>query len=285
MPIRKMVVPVDGTDATQLSLDTAFLLGRALEAHIEVLHARPDPRLAVPLVGEGMSGAMVEELIELTERESAARSVRARGMFDRALEASGVPVSEAPPATGTTARWMEVEGSEEEVMIARSRLADLLVVARPTAHMEAPSVVAFNAAVFESGRPVLVAPMDPPRSIGKRVAISWNGSAEASRAVSAALPLLLRAESVLIFKVDSDDMSEDGAMDLAEFLAWHGVSAEHRVIPRGEGAVGAAIIGACADADLLVMGAYTHSRLRELILGGVTRQVLEKATLPLLMAH
>lgn len=285
MSIRKIVVPVDGTDATQLSLDTAFRLGRDVEAHVEVLHAQPDPRLAVPLVGEGMSGAMIEELIELTEKETAARAVKAREMYERAREASGIPVSGTPSTAGPTTAWMSVVGAEDEIVVQRGRLADLLVVARPTSQMEAPSAVTFNAAVFESGRPVLVAPMEPPASLGRKMAISWNGSAQAARAVSAALPLMTRAEAVLILNVDTDDSVAGRAEGLMEFLAWHGISAEHREVSKDDSSVGAAIIKACADADLLVMGAYTHSRLRQLILGGVTRHVLEHATLPLLMAH
>lgn len=290
MPIRKIIVPVDGTAATQLSLDTAFRLARDLEAHVEVIHARPDPRLAVPLLGEGMSGAMIEELIDLTEKESAARAMAARQMFDRVCETSGMALSDAPPTTSPpttrpTAGWVEVMGAEDDVLVRRGRLADLLVVARPTEHGDAPSAVSFNAAVFESGRPVLVAPTGAVASVGRRVAISWNGSAEAARAVSAAMPVLKRAESVLILNVDTDDTAGNGASSLTELLGWHGVSAESRTIPDDQGPVGAAIIAACGDADLLVMGAYTHSRLLQLILGGVTRHVLENAKLPLLMAH
>ena len=166
--------------ATQLSLSIAFRLGQDVEAHVEVLHARADPRLAVPLVGEGMSGAMIEELIDLTEKESAGRAVKAREMFDRVREGSGVPFSEAPSKIGPTTSWVEAVGAEDEVLVRRGRLADLLVVARPTAHSEAPSVVTFNAAVFESGRPVLVAPTEAPKSFGRKMAMSWNGSAEAA---------------------------------------------------------------------------------------------------------
>jgi len=285
MSIRKIVVPIDGTDATRLSLETALRLARDIEAHVEIVHARADPRLAVPLVGEGMSGAMIEELIDLTEKEAAGRAVKAREMFDRARETSGIPVSETPATTGPTAGWTEIVGAEDEVLVGRGRLADLLVVARPVAHAEAPSVISFNAAVFESGRPVLVAPTEAVASMGRRVAISWNGSAEAARAVSAALPLLKRAEAVRILNVDTDDTAGEGAANLAEYLGWHGVSGEYRAIPADDGPVGAAIIAACTDVDLLVMGAYTHSRLLQLILGGVTRYVLEHATLPLLMAH
>ena len=285
MPIRKIVVPVDGTDATRLSLDSAFHFARDVGAHVEVVHARADPRLAVPLVGEGMSGAMIEELIDLTEKESATRAVTAREMFDRATEKNGFPASETPAPTGPTAGWIETVGAEDDILVRRGRVADLLVVARPTAHAEAPSVVTFNAAVFESGRPVLVAPTEPVKSMGRRVAISWNGSAEAARAVSAALPVLRNAQAVRILNVDTDDTANGRAANLAEFLQWHGIAAEQCAIPAGDGPVGAAILAACGDADLLVMGAYTHSRLLQLILGGVTRHILERSTLPLLMAH
>lgn len=285
MSIRKIVVPVDGTDATRLSLDTAFRLGLTLSAHVEVLHVRADPRLAVPLVGEGMSGAMIEELIDLTEKESAARAAKARELFDQARETCGIPFSETPSESGPTAGWIEAVGAEDEVLVRRGRLADLLVVARPTAHAETPSVVTFNAAVFESGRPVLVAPMEAPKSRGQKVVISWNGSAEAARAVSAGLPLIKCAESVRVLNVDTGDPGGGSGAGVTELLAWHGITAEHCTISADDGPVGAAIIKASIGADLLVMGAYTHSRLRQLILGGVTRHVLERATLPLLMAH
>jgi nucleotide-binding universal stress UspA family protein len=132
-----------------------------------------------------------------------------------------------------------------------------------------------------------VAPPSVPGALGGKVAISWNGSAQAARAVSAALPYITRSDGVVILTVESDRTSASAAPELAAYLAWHGVRAETKIFAPADRAVGAALLKECADAgaDLLVMGAYTHSRVRQLILGGVTRHVLAEAAVPLFMAH
>jgi nucleotide-binding universal stress UspA family protein len=285
MSIRKILVPVDGTPAARPVLETAFAVGRHLAAHVEALHVRPDPRDAIPLVGEGMSGAMIEELITITEEEGASRAAKARAMFDEVREAAAVPTAGKPSPTGLSAAWREETGREDETTVRRGRLADLVVVGQPTAQAEAPSRMTFNAALFETGRPVLVAPLQAVQSIGRTIAIAWSGSAEASRAVTAALPFIERAEASAILSIASDDTAGTAGTELADYLAWHGLAAGCHTVS-GEGvAVGEALLKACAGVDLLVMGAYTHSRLRQLILGGTTRHVLEQAAMPLLMAH
>ena len=285
MSIRKILVPVDGTPAARAVLETAFAVGRHLSAHIEGLHVRPDPRDAIPLVGEGMSGAMIEELISITEEEGAARAAKARAMFDEVREAGAFPSADRPSPTGFSAAWVEEIGREDEMTVRRGRLADLIVVGRPTSQADAPSRVMLNAALFETGRPVLVAPLQPMASIGRTVAIAWNGSAEAARAVVAALPFAVRAEAAVVFSIATDDTAGTAGADLTDYLAWHGIEAGHHTVAGDGTAVGEALLKACAGVDLLVMGAYTHSRLRQLILGGTTRHVLEQATMSLLMAH
>ncbi|MFQ5619515.1 MAG: universal stress protein, partial [Rhodospirillales bacterium] len=153
--------------------------------------------------------------------------------------------------------------------------------------LEGTSVMTLNAALFETGRPVLVAPPSAPAVLGRKVAISWNGSAQAARAVAAALPYIMRSDGVVILTVESDRTSASAAPELAAYLAWHGVRAETKFFSPTNRSIGAALLKECADAgaDLLVMGAYTHSRMRQLILGGVTRHVLAEATVPLFMAH
>jgi nucleotide-binding universal stress UspA family protein len=285
MSIRKILVPVDGTPAARPVLETAFAVGRHLAAHVEALHVRPDPRDAIPLVGEGMSGAMIEELITITEEEGASRAAKARAMFDEVREAAAFPTEGKPSSTGLSAAWREETGREDEATVHSGRLADLVVVGRPTAQAEAPSRMTFNAALFETGRPVLVAPLQTVQSIGRTIAIAWSGSAEASRAVAAALPFIERADASVILSIASDDTAGTAGTELADYLAWHGLAAGCHTVS-GEGvAVGEALLKACAGVDLLVMGAYTHSRLRQLILGGTTRHVLEQAAIPLLMAH
>ena len=159
---------------------------------------------------------------------------------------------------------------------------------------DAGATLTLNAALFDSGRPVLVTPpgdqggASKPFSVGGHVAISWNGSAEAARSVGSAMGLISKADKVTVLTVDSDRTSAARAPELADYLEWHGVVPDTRTFSADSGpSIGEALLAECGTlgVDLLVMGAYTHSRVRQLILGGVTRHVLEQATLPLFMAH
>ncbi|MCB2103008.1 MAG: universal stress protein [Rhodobacterales bacterium] len=287
MPIRTILAPVDGSEASKSAMDMAFALGRDLPAHVDVLHVRPDPKDAVPLLGEGMSGAMIEEMIELAEKESGQHAQSARGMFEAACKDQNIPLAEMPdPAAGVTAGWIEITGREDEITACRGRLADLIVVARPVADSEVSTTLTINAALFESGRPVLIAPPGPPRSLTGTAVVAWNGSAEAARSVAAAGPLLRRFDKVLIVTSGEGEAGVPSGDRLSQYLAWHGVASDVTTISDGRGA-GSEILAACAgcDANLLVMGAYTHSRLRQLILGGVTSHMLAEATIPVLMSH
>jgi nucleotide-binding universal stress UspA family protein len=169
-------------------------------------------------------------------------------------------------------------------------LADLVVVGRGGGGAVGGAPI-FSAVLFETGRPVLVAGSGmgeagpSGRSVSpRRVVVAWKESAEAARAVSAALPLLARAERVTAVSARDDDERTRGLDALATYLSWHGIAADRRLLAAYP-SVGEALAAAAVEADLVVMGGYSHSRLRELILGGVTRHMLEKTKLPLLLAH
>ena len=287
MAIRRILVPFAATEASGKALDAAFAVARALDAHVSVLHVRPDPQATVPLLGEGVSGAMVEELITLTEREAATHAREAHSRFEARRAEAGLDIVERPAAHGTSVRWLEVTGREDDATVREGRLADLIVIGHADTDGDPFTRATLDAALFESGRPVLIVAGRPAAAAGDRVAIAWNGSAEAARAVTAALPLLHRAASVRVYVVDTEVTPSDAGTGLLDFLAWHGITAERGVLPSGHGAVGETLLAAVAAdrVDLLVLGAYTHSRLRQLILGGVTRHLIEHARLPLLMAH
>lgn len=291
MTIRKLLAPVSGDDTGRPALGAALHLAIAFGAHVEALHVRPDPQEAVPLLGEGVSGAMIEDLIRLTEEEAAGRAAAAAALFAETCAAFDVPVADSPSREGPSAVLRDVVGREDDETVRRGRLADLIVMGRGADEAESAAGLALNAALFESGRPVLVAPppgaRDPGAAFGRRIGVAWNGSAEAARAVTAGLPLLARAEVVAVFSADTGATQTDAAADLAQYLRWHRIAAQIGSVPTISGPVGAALLEACKadDIDLLVMGAYTHSRLRELILGGVTRHALEASPIPLLMSH
>jgi nucleotide-binding universal stress UspA family protein len=139
--------------------------------------------------------------------------------------------------------------------------------------------------LFDSGRPVLIAPQTAPTTIATRMCLGWNGTAESASAVFAALPWLQRAEAVRILSAEGYQRRGPAAPDLAAYLALHGVHAEVFMFQSVGNSVGAGLLAAAREfgCDLLAMGAYSHSRLRQLILGGVTRHVLENARLPVMM--
>lgn len=284
---KTILVPVGDPACAAAPLEAAFALAATFGAHVVGLHVRTDPTSAVPLVGEGMSGAMVEEMMNVAEKQAAERAAKARALFDDAVARHGAAMVSAPPTAGVSAQWEDVTGREEEAVAWRGRLSDLVVMGRPEEGAEMPSLLTLNAALMESGKPLLLAPPQVRATLGRRIAVAWNGSAEAGRAVAFALPMMKRAEAVTILSLAEDDRTVSApAGELAAFLAWHGIAAQCTVVHAGPHA-GAVLLDQCrtGNADLLVMGAYTHSRLRQLILGGVTRHVLNHADLACLLCH
>ena len=287
MPIRKLLLPLTGTAAGEAALSTALQIARAFNAHVSALHVRVDSRDVAPLAGEGLSGAMIEEMMTATEKESADRSAAIHALFDRFVLQHGVTLSAPRRGDEATASFDIVTGREDDLVAQLARLADLAVVPHPEAGDDVSSSDALHAVLFDSGRPVLIAPPAAPSSIGARVCVAWNGTAESAAAVLGALPWLKRAETVRILCADEYQRRGPAAPELARYLALHGVRAETAQFRPIEREVGRGLLAAAGEfgADLLAMGAYSHSRLRQLILGGVTRHVLEHSRVPVLMSR
>ncbi len=287
MPIRKLLLPLTGTEAGEAALSTALQVARQFNAHVSALHVRVDSRDVAPLAGEGLSGAMIEEMMKATEKESADRSSAVHALFSRFVAQHGVILSAPRRGEGATASFDVATGREDDLVAQLARLADLTIVPHPSGGDEVSSSDALHAVLFDSGRPVLIAPHEAPASIGARVCIAWNGTAESAAAVLGALPWLQRAGSVRILSADEYQRRGPMAPDLARYLTLHGVSAELAQFRPIERDVGRGLLAAAGEfgADLLTMGAYSHSRLRQLILGGVTRHVLEHARIPVLMSR
>jgi nucleotide-binding universal stress UspA family protein len=288
MSIRKLLLPLTSTDAGEAALSTALMVARIFNAHVTCLHVRVDSRDVAPLAGEGLSGAMIEEMMSATEKESSDRAGAIHAMFDRFVAQHGVVVAAARyGAEGPTANFAAVTGREEDLVAQQARLADLTVVPHPEAGEDVSSSDALHAVLFDSGRPVLIAPMLTRSTIGRRVCIAWNGTAESAAAVQAALPWMERAEAVRVLAADEYQRRGPAVGDLLPYLALHGVNPEVATFRPIDREVGAGLLASAREfgADLLAMGAYSHSRLRQLILGGVTRHVLEKGDLPIMMCR
>jgi nucleotide-binding universal stress UspA family protein len=286
MSVRKFLLPLTSPASGEAALNTGLMLAKMWAAHLMVLHIHTDSRDIAPLAGEGMSGAMIEEMMSATERETGRRARSIREMFDIATEAQHVAVGHAMRGNNEpSATFTALTGREDEIIAHQARLADLTVVPHPQAGEDVASADALHAVLFDSGRPVLMAPVTVPQSIGRRIVIAWNGTHEAASALASVMPFVRQAAAVRVLVSDEYYRRGPRGEEVAEYISHHGVTADVGVFRSIDRSVGAGLLAAAADfdADLMSMGAYSSSRLRQLILGGTTRYVLENAMLPVLM--
>ncbi len=287
MSVRKFLLPVNSPASAEAALYAGLLLAKMWNAHLQVLHVGIDSRDIAPLAGEGLSGAMIEQMMSASELESGSRVAKLREMFAAAAEAETVTVGHALHGRDEpSASFKVITGREEEVIAYQARLSDLTIVPHPLAGEDVASADGLHAVLFDSGRPVLLAPVLRPDSIGKRVAIAWNGTSNAASALGSIMPFIRQAQAVRILVSEDYFRPGPGAAEVAEYISHHGVTADIVNFRGLNRVVGAGLLAAAADfgADMMSMGAYSSaSRLRQLILGGVTRHVLENATLPVLM--
>ena len=205
--MKTILVAADGTADSNRCLKMAFRVAQRLESHVKVLHVIPDPKDTVPLLGEGMSVAMIEDMMDIALKEGNARSAAARLTYDNIVTELGASITDSPVSKGLSTHWFETVGREDDTISAHGRLADLIVVARPGAESDVSTNLNLNAAIFDTGRPVLVVPPIECSGTANRVVVSWNGSAQSARAVAFALPILKRAESVTALTVDSGNIA------------------------------------------------------------------------------
>lgn len=293
MSINTILAPLSGGTSDPVTIQTAFQVAASFSAHVEVLFARIPPTEAVPLVGEGVTAGMIEQLMQTAENELLDREAAARECYDAARRALDVDERDVPTPDGrASASWRCDDGRERDVVAVASRLADLVVLSHEgRAFDDARLSATLEAALMGGGKPLLLAPPEPigepAGGIGRSVCIAWNGSLQAARAVTGARPFLKRADSVSILTVATSRTDVSVGHRLRQYLAWHGIDAINRPLNAESRSVGETILEATASdgADLLVMGGYTHGRLREMVFGGVTRHVLNHAGIPVLMAH
>jgi nucleotide-binding universal stress UspA family protein len=276
----------DGSAGSDAAIAAAIDLGQRFGARVDLLHVAHDPRDLLPYVGEGMSGTALEQIMTSVE----AGNARRRDALDASVKrlCAGLPQvrPEDTVAAGEFAVSLAVvTGRQPEEIERRGRLADVIVMPHP-ALTDTDESASLDAALWGTGRPLIVAPAETKQGFGSKVAVAWDGSRESALAVSAALPLLKAAKEVTVITArESDDEADPST--LARYLAGHGIEAKTwAYTPAGESiAEGLLAQAAKAGADCLAMGAYGHSRLRERILGGATEGALRHAKIPVLMMH
>lgn len=289
MAIKTILACVSSGDSGKNVLETAWRVASRFNAHVEVLHVRADPRGLVPYTGEGMDGSMIEEIMEVTEREGGERSFAAKQMFDTfCKDKSGLTVADSPTGmVGATICWREEYGREDEIVAIRGRLFDFTVVGRPVRDAALPSPITLEAALLDTGRPILVAPPTMQPVTGSQVAVAWESSPEAARALSAAIPILEKADKVTLLSADPVEPPSIPPSEGVNRLAWSGISSTVVTFDASQEEIGAAYLkhATRVSADLLVKGAYARSRVRQMILGGRTRHIISNAEIPVFLNH
>jgi nucleotide-binding universal stress UspA family protein len=283
--MRTVLVPLAKDFADEPAFEAAFFIAKRMNSHIHAIFVRPDPVLAISYIPDVVAATGVSR--DVIEREGLQAAEAEKARFDAWRKRHDMPDAAVDNRLDSRfATWAEQVGEIEQVVTHFGRVSDLIVMSRFT-NRNITASRCFDAAVFGSGRPVLVVPEKLPWDMLDHVMIAWNGSLEASHAMFGAIPLLRAAQRVSIFSVPESESEESGAAELAEALSWYGIPTNNVGRPETPGSTGAALLAMArrTEATLVVMGAYTHSRLRQSFLGGVTQQILAEATLPVLMSH
>ncbi|GAA0583127.1 universal stress protein [Caenispirillum bisanense] len=278
MALKDIMVIVDSSAHAADRLDVAIKLASDHDAHLTGLFVR-----MVPHVPQFVLSQLGPEVQEVQRRYAQEAATAAHALFEDKVRAGGV-----------RAEWRAVDGDLVDTVCLHAKYTDLIVMGQRDPNQDAMDGEAelVDHVVLEAGRPVLVVPYAGKfRTLGRKVVVAWNASREAIRAVNDAMPLLQKAHEVEVLAINprggrAGHGDVPGA-DISLHLARHGVKANAEHIFSDDVDPGAMLLSRTADAgaDLIVMGAYGRSRLRELVLGGATRHLLRHMTVPVLMSH
>ena len=288
MSIRTILAAASGGAATAGAIDLGCQLARRFEAHLEGFHVLPDPNAAFAAAGEGIGSPASVGLIERVIEEAAAAAAQTRALFDEIARRHAIAHGGTPQVAGRppVASWREDTGNASALVARRARFFDLVVLGRSERVVNEPYSDTIEETLAQSGRPVLLAPAEPPSGIGYVIAVAWNGSPQVVRSLAASLPFLEKANAVSL--IVAGDADPDGGRLVRDYLAWHGVEADLRNVAAVSGRRGGRVLldaARDAGADLLVMGAYGRAPWREQLFGGTTRAALATMPLPLLLMH
>jgi nucleotide-binding universal stress UspA family protein len=279
--MKSILVPTENRPGMTSTLETALLLAQRCGGYIEGFPLRSRVRDFIALDPTGSVP------IARYEQESQEEVVRARTFFKVFMQERNLP-SGGKTTEGLSYGWFEDAAEGEDFVGSYGRVFDIIVLGRPDADTSTLHNRAIESALFESGRSVLLTPPIAPREIAANIMVHWNRSTEQARATDAAMPLLQRASRVTVLDVNGGQgVSGPSAAQLIKYFERSGISADLLTVGLEGRSTGEAVLRAAAaqGCDLLVKGAYTQSRLRQMIFGGATSHILANAELPVLMAH
>lgn len=289
MALKSIFVPFFEEKSAETAFRTAIALAKEGKAHISAVHMRsrplPPTNVYFPL------GGVSTEFTEGLQKAEDALAEKLKGLFSKLCDESGVSVmalEEHKDDHGITASWTDMEG---DLLADYARLAttfDMSVVAAAGDDASPMEESIAESLLFQTGRPMLMCPETGLPEAQQKISVAWNGSQEAARAVAAALPLLEKADAVNVVSVRRASEPFINIDDITAYLRLHGVKASENNIEVAGNENATERLDAeirKANPDLLVMGAYSHSRWREAVLGGFTRHMIHEAKMPVLMVH
>jgi nucleotide-binding universal stress UspA family protein len=280
MSMRTILVPTEKSDLMQATLETALLLAKRFDSYVEgfALRAAISDFVAADLI--------VADAWAVAETRDAELAKEAKTLFESFMRGRGLPLRADGPSI-LSYGWTEPEATRDSFVGSHGRVFDVIVFGRPGSYPAGSSMAAVEAALFESGRPILIAPPVAPATVGENVVIAWNRSTETARVVAFAMPLMHRAKKVTVLSVSGALVPGPEGSELARHLQMNGIDAQSISLDTGNRNAGEMILQKATElgCDLLVKGAYTQSRLRQMIFGGATSHILAKTNLPVFMAH
>jgi nucleotide-binding universal stress UspA family protein len=288
--IKTILVPTSGSGTDQTVFATALALGRMFDCHLHFLHVHLLPgtaALQVPHM-EFCQGAAISHALESLRQQGEHLSASARKHFEEFCRVHEVEIRNTPGAvTGVTASLSEESDDPVRCCLSHARHSDLTVLGRRHNRDHLPASL-IETLLMDSGRPIVIAPDAVPRDLTGTIVVGWKETREAAHALGAALPLLKMARRVVLLAITEERGAlREASDDLACQLAWHGIDAEVEIVA-GEShsaTVQLPQVAVQLRADLLVVGGFGRSPLRECVLGGLTRSLLENAEFPVFMVH
>lgn len=289
MTIRVILVPLAGEARDKAQLSAAFALADRLNAHVDGVFVEPDPYDAISSLGLFAGADAIDRISREAAKHAKQRRQLAESEFRTACTNANAHITEAALGTDRlSARWRTLSGLHDDLVGREGRYADLVVFSRGEVGSDRHIRRAFEQALLNTGRPLLLVPTSPRPSV-QTVGVAWDGSVAAARAVANALPLLRMAATVKVLTVQSAPTQPDDLDRLSEYLVWHGIACEGEHIESKDASIGTLVLETAKEEelDLLVMGGYGHSPRRDLTLGSVTYHVLSSpdANFSVFMAH
>jgi nucleotide-binding universal stress UspA family protein len=279
--MKTILVPVERNALMETTLQAACLFAKRFGSYIEGIPLGPaiDTFAAADVVGS----MALYPADTAADEQSLAES---RRVFEQAMRNQGIGATPAA-GSGVSCRWNERAAVGDGFLGGYGRVFDITVVGRPGATPNTPRVATLETSLFESGRPILIAPPQLPAEIGSTVAIAWNGSTETARAIALAMPILRQAKRIVVIGIENYGVPGPDGAQVAEHLRRNDLDCEVVSAARGSRAFGPAIVEEAtkAGSDLIVKGAFTQSRLRQMIFGGATMHLINETTLPVFMSH